>query len=223
MGDQGTGDLPPASSAVPAPREDERPAIYAHCVGEWYASGKSDRHRLEHDHFLTQGPAAEFMVERIKAVGRHLRVLDPAAGDGIPCCAAVEALASRNQRPSTIGLVVHEIDGALLAPLQAVLDHGAALRLPCAWRLRTSSWPTPGRCIRVTGPFPSERIQTISISMPVVCSAGAVYVSTFPDFMEFRKRMKTIAGETEVWLCDSPDHIIHHDGERFLGPRTGIC
>ena len=198
MGDQGAGDLPPTSFAVSAPREDERPAIHVHCVGEWYVSGKSDRHRLEHGLFLTQGPAAEFTVERIKAVGRHLRVFDPAVGGSILCRAAVEALASRNQRPSTIGLVAHEIDGGLFAPLRAILDHVAALCLPCAWRLRTSSWPTSGCWIRMTGPFPSKRIQTVSISMPVVCSAGAVYVSAFPDFAEFRKHMKAIAWETEV-------------------------
>jgi len=33
--------------------------------------------------------------------------------------------------------------------------------------------------------------------------------------------MKNIAWETEVWLCDAPDHMIHFDGGRFLGPRTG--
>ena len=51
------------------------------------------------------------------------------------------------------------------------------------------------------------------------CSLGAIYVSAFPDFGEFRKHMNDIAWETEVWLCDTPDHIIHYDGDRFLGPR----
>ncbi len=27
-----------------------------------------------------------------------------------------------------------------------------------------------------------------------------------------------IAWETEVWLADAPDHLIHFDGQRFLGP-----
>ena len=51
------------------------------------------------------------------------------------------------------------------------------------------------------------------------CSAEAVYVSAFPDFGEFRKHLANIAWETEVWLCDTPDHMIHYDGERFLGPK----
>ena len=48
---------------------------------------------------------------------------------------------------------------------------------------------------------------------------GPVYVSAFPDFTEFRKHMRDIAWETEVWLADTPDHMIHYDGEKFLGPR----
>ena len=51
------------------------------------------------------------------------------------------------------------------------------------------------------------------------CSVGAVYVSAFPDFEEFRRHMHSIAWETEVWLCEMPDHMIHYDGERFLGPK----
>ena len=54
------------------------------------------------------------------------------------------------------------------------------------------------------------------------CSAGFVYVSAFPDFGEFRKHLKAIAWETEVWLCDAPDHMIHYDGDRFPGPRKSI-
>jgi len=51
------------------------------------------------------------------------------------------------------------------------------------------------------------------------CPASAVYVSAFPDFEEFRKHMTKIAWDTEIWLCDRPDHMIHYNGDRFLGPR----
>lgn len=51
------------------------------------------------------------------------------------------------------------------------------------------------------------------------CASGIVFVSAFPDFAEFRKYIKEIAWETEVWLVDAPDHLIHFNGDRFLGPR----
>ncbi len=46
-----------------------------------------------------------------------------------------------------------------------------------------------------------------------------VYVTAFPDFMEFRQHMREIAWETEVWIASAPDHMIHYDGDRFLGPK----
>ena len=36
----------------------------------------------------------------------------------------------------------------------------------------------------------------------------------------FRKFATEIAWETEVWVSEQPDHIIHFNGERFLGPYT---
>ena len=67
------------------------------------------------------------------------------------------------------------------------------------------------------GPMSPTRIVDLE-DMLSGCSSGAIYVSAFPDFGEFRKHMKNIAWETEVWLCDTPDHMIHYDGDRFLGP-----
>jgi type II restriction enzyme len=49
--------------------------------------------------------------------------------------------------------------------------------------------------------------------------AWPVYVSAFPDFASFRTHMRDVAWETEVWVADNPDHLIHFNGDRFLGPR----
>lgn len=49
------------------------------------------------------------------------------------------------------------------------------------------------------------------------CPAKTIFVSAFPDFATFRKHMKMIAWETEVWIVEVPDHMIHYDGEKFLG------
>ncbi len=51
------------------------------------------------------------------------------------------------------------------------------------------------------------------------CKAGKIYVTAFPDFTEFKKHSIHIAWETEVWLADTPDHMIHFNGDRFIGPR----
>lgn len=50
------------------------------------------------------------------------------------------------------------------------------------------------------------------------CKVGRVYVSAFPDTAEFRRHAADIAWETEVWIAENPDHMIHFNGDRFLGP-----
>lgn len=51
------------------------------------------------------------------------------------------------------------------------------------------------------------------------CKSGKIYVTAFPDFNEFKKHSKNIAWETEVWLADTPEHMIHFNGDKFIGPR----
>ncbi len=67
------------------------------------------------------------------------------------------------------------------------------------------------------GPMSPKRIVELE-EMLRDCPASSVYISAFPDFAEFRKRVKAIAWETEVWMCDTPDHMIHFNGDHFLGP-----
>ncbi len=48
--------------------------------------------------------------------------------------------------------------------------------------------------------------------------AGLVFVTAFPDRKALKKELGNISWETEVWVAESPSHLIHFDGERFLGP-----
>lgn len=50
-------------------------------------------------------------------------------------------------------------------------------------------------------------------------TAGKIYVTAFLDFKTFKKFSEGLAWETEVWLADMPDHMIHLNGDKFLGPR----
>lgn len=51
------------------------------------------------------------------------------------------------------------------------------------------------------------------------CPAGRVYVSVFPDFKEYLRHVHEIAWETEIWIGEVPDHLIHYNGDKFMGPR----
>ncbi|MDY3869237.1 MAG: BsuBI/PstI family type II restriction endonuclease, partial [Pyramidobacter sp.] len=68
------------------------------------------------------------------------------------------------------------------------------------------------------GPIEPKRIKEIE-EMTVNVTAGKIYVTAFPDFKTFKKFSETLAWETEVWIADVPDHMIHLNGDKFLGPR----
>ncbi len=50
------------------------------------------------------------------------------------------------------------------------------------------------------------------------CHAGLVFVTAFLDRQAMVRFLGDISWETEVWVADSPTHLIHFNGERFLGP-----
>jgi adenine-specific DNA-methyltransferase len=50
------------------------------------------------------------------------------------------------------------------------------------------------------------------------CPAERIYVTAFRNRADFRKYAAQIAWETEVWIADYPDHLIHFNGPKFLGP-----
>ncbi len=53
------------------------------------------------------------------------------------------------------------------------------------------------------------------------CGAKRVYISAFQDFKEFKRHIDNIAWETEVWLSDNPDHMIHFNGPKFFYVHQG--
>ena len=68
------------------------------------------------------------------------------------------------------------------------------------------------------GPMDPKRIIEIE-SMTSNVTAGKIYVTAFLDFATFKKFSEQLAWETEVWIADMPDHMIHLNGDKFLGPR----
>jgi adenine-specific DNA-methyltransferase len=68
------------------------------------------------------------------------------------------------------------------------------------------------------GPVSTKRWIELEVAFKD-CKVGRVYVTAFPDQAEFRKNAADIAWETEVWIANNPDHMIHFNGDRFLGPH----
>ena len=75
--------------------------------------------------------------------------------------------------------------------------------------------------VYTSGPISAER-RMVLCELLKDCSARAVYVTAFPDRATFRRFAPDIAWETEVWIACDPDHMIHFDGEKFLGPYEAL-
>lgn len=69
------------------------------------------------------------------------------------------------------------------------------------------------------GPMNPKRILEIS-EMTKSVKSGMIYVTAFLDFETYKSFSSDLAWETEVWLANNPDHMIHLNGDRFMGPRN---
>lgn len=67
------------------------------------------------------------------------------------------------------------------------------------------------------GPVNPKRRQELK-ELFAESKVGLVYVTAFLDRRTMFKYLEDISWETEVWVAESPTHLIHFNGERFLGP-----
>lgn len=68
------------------------------------------------------------------------------------------------------------------------------------------------------GPMDPKRILEIE-EMTKDVTAGKIFVTAFLDFKTYKKFAEELAWETEVWIAEMPEHMIHLNGDKFMGPR----
>lgn len=69
------------------------------------------------------------------------------------------------------------------------------------------------------GPMDPKRILEIT-EMTKNVAAGKIFVTAFLDFKTYKKFSESLAWETEVWIAEMPEHMIHLNGNKFMGPRN---
>jgi hypothetical protein len=80
-----------------------------------------------------------------------------------------------------------------------------------------ASWLYLIEAVTSHGPVSPKRYFELE-QMVADCSVARIYISAFPDADTFRKYAAEIAWETEVWIADQPEHMIHFNGPKFLQP-----
>jgi type II restriction enzyme len=96
------------------------------------------------------------------------------------------------------------------------LDHG---ELPDVVALsKSKGWLYLIEAFHSTGPMSPERVLVLK-KLTDCCSLPCIYVTAFSDRDTFKKNSHDIAWETEVWIATEPDHLIHYNGGKFMGPH----
>lgn len=68
------------------------------------------------------------------------------------------------------------------------------------------------------GPIGKKRMHNLE-EMLTQTEAGLIFITAFLTRASFRKFSHDIAWETEVWIAENPKHMVHFNGDRFMGPR----
>jgi len=79
------------------------------------------------------------------------------------------------------------------------------------------NWLFLVEAVHSSGPISQLRLLELK-RLTDKCTADIIFVTAFLNRETFRKYAPEIAWETEVWIADAPDHLIHFDGDKFLGP-----
>ena len=97
----------------------------------------------------------------------------------------------------------------------AVEEHG---KMPdVVVHFTKENWLVLIEAVTSHGPVNPKRLTELK-ALFAGSKAGLVFVTAFLNRRGLFKYLAEIAWETEVWVADAPDHMIHFNGERFLGP-----
>ncbi len=83
--------------------------------------------------------------------------------------------------------------------------------------LKTKNWLVLIEAVTSHGPIGLKRHNELK-DLFRMARLGLVFVTAFLTRRAMTKYLADIAWETEVWIAETPSHVIHFNGERFLGP-----
>lgn len=107
-------------------------------------------------------------------------------------------------------------DAALLTELGVEVDaHGKMPDVVLYYAKR--DWLLLAESVTSHGPMDAKRHSELA-KLFKNARPGLVYVTAFPNRTIMARYLSEIAWETEVWVAEAPSHLIHFNGERFLGP-----
>jgi type II restriction enzyme len=110
------------------------------------------------------------------------------------------------------------VDRVLLTELALDVSEHSKLPDVVAWD-RARDWLFLVEVVTSHGPVSPKRERELRLLFEKA-GRGLIFVTAFPDLRTFRKHAGEVAWETEVWIAEHPSHLIHYDGDRFVGPHV---
>ncbi len=107
-------------------------------------------------------------------------------------------------------------DEALLKALGVTIESHGKMTDVVVYHVK-KNWLVLIEAVTAHGPVNPKRKQELK-TLFKDSKAGLVFVTAFLDRTTMVKYLDEISWETEVWVADAPTHLIHFNGERFLGP-----
>jgi hypothetical protein len=86
---------------------------------------------------------------------------------------------------------------------------------------RAKNWLLLIEAVTSTGPVDAKRRNELK-QLFAGCTAGLVFVTAFQTRVVMRSFATQIAWESEVWIAEDPEHLVHFNGQRFLGPYPDV-
>lgn len=84
---------------------------------------------------------------------------------------------------------------------------------------RKKNWLFLIEAFYTSGPMSEERMLELKKALKK-CKADLIFVTAFTSKQDFKKNVNDIGWESEVWTADNPDHLVHFNGGKFLGPYS---
>ena len=84
---------------------------------------------------------------------------------------------------------------------------------------RKHNWLFLVESVTSHGPIDGKRQEELATLFEGI-NSGLVFVSAFPDKKTYKKYSGDLAWESDSWIADAPEHMIHLNGSRFLGPYS---
>ena len=81
---------------------------------------------------------------------------------------------------------------------------------------RKNNWLYLIEAVHSSGPMSETRVLELKKILKD-CTSELIFITGFLTRSDFKKWMLEVAWETEVWIADNPDHLVHFNGHKFLG------